>query len=77
MVYPGSNPEHSPQLVKAEAMDQLALRGTLSAFMCCAMRRWILGWVALCEIFCEMHIAHLLLILSSPNPLMWESYLQN
>jgi hypothetical protein len=40
---------------------------TLSARMSCAMRRWILGWVALCEIVCEMHIAHLLLILSLPD----------
>jgi hypothetical protein len=57
-----SNPEQCPQLVQAETMDQLALTRHP-----CVMRRWILGWVALFEIVCEMHVAHLLLILCSPN----------
>jgi hypothetical protein len=48
VVLTGSNPEQCPQLIQAEAMDQLAL-----TWRACAMRRWVLGWVALFEVVCK------------------------
>jgi hypothetical protein len=33
----------------------------------CDSSKWILGWVVLCEIVCEMHVAELLQTISSLN----------
>jgi hypothetical protein len=45
----------------------LALKHTISTRMYCAIGKWKLDCVVLCEIICEMQDAQLFMAISSPN----------